>query len=80
MLGQTNLTTDVECDGCAPAQKFEITDDLLTIHKDWTPGDFKSGADILLIRLPRLANTYREDESVKVRPICLPIIPGMRYA
>ena len=72
MLGQTNLDDDPECEGCAPAQKFRIRYSDVIVHEDWNIRSVVSkGNDILLIRLPKLAMTYREDEKYRVRPVCL---------
>ena len=72
MLGQTNLNEDPECKGCAHAQKFRIGKDAVITHEDWNPNKvFTNGNDIILIRLPELAMTNREDEKYRVVPVCL---------
>ena len=72
MLGQTDLTKDVECEGCAPAQKFPIKPQDIIVHERYDKEKtVTQGHDIALVRLPRLANTHMEDEKYKVMPICL---------
>ena len=72
MLGQTNLEEDPECEGCAPVQKFRIRYSDVKVHEEWNSRSVESkGNDIILIRLPKLAMTYREDEKYRVRPVCL---------
>ena len=72
MLGQTNLDEDPECKGCAPAQKFRIRYSDVKVHEEWNVRNVVSkGNDIILIRLPKLAMTYTEDEKYRVRPVCL---------
>ena len=72
MLGQTDLTKDVECEGCAPAQNFPIRPQDIIVHESYDKEKTTTqGHDIALVRLPRLANTHMEDEKYKVMPICL---------
>ena len=72
MLGQTDLSKDVECDGCAPAQKFPIRPQDIIVHESYDKKQTnRQGHDIALVRLPRLANTHMEDEKYKVMPICM---------
>ena len=72
MLGQTNLNEDPECTGCAPAQKFKISYNDVKVHEQWDIDKIiTNGNDIILIRLPELAMTNREDEKYRVVPVCL---------
>ena len=80
MLGQTNLDEDPECEGCAYAQKFRIRYSDVITHEEWDISKIvDEGNDIILIRLPKLAMTDREDEKYRVRPVCLAYNNQIKY-
>ena len=66
------MNEDPECTGCAPAQKFKISYNDVKVHEQWNIDKIVTdGNDIILIRLPELAMTNREDEKYRVVPVCL---------
>ena len=61
-----------QCNTCAPAQRFDIKFNDVTVHENWNIRKIvKESNDVALIRLPRLVDTYMEDTSFKIMPICI---------
>ena len=72
VLGQDDLDKDPQCNTCAPAQRFDIKFNDVTVHENWNIRKIvKESNDVALIRLPRLVDTYMEDTSFKIMPICI---------
>lgn len=71
-IGDWNLAKDPDSYGLAKAQMFDITPQDVIVHEGWDVNKVDSnGNDIALIRLPRLAVTYDDDDELIAMPACL---------
>lgn len=76
VLGETNVEKEIDCPGCSPPLKFDISDEDVIVHENWDPDQFQNGDDIALVRLPQLVDNSL-DRYPPIIPICLPWVVGV---